>query len=108
MNIKDRFIMVEHKEDSEQYGIALTDEKYKGIIYSYGKVDFSPDKLGKLEGEEANISFEYNVFNNPTDIVIAEDSELQQLMGEILISMIKDVMEQNEQHRESNSEGSEG
>lgn len=97
--------MVEHRDDPEQYGIALTDDKYKGIIYSYGKVDMSPENFD-TDNPEADLKFEYNVFNNPTDINIAEDKELQQLMGEILVSMIKDVLEQNEQHREDNTAGS--
>lgn len=106
-DIKSKYIIVEHKDDPDQYGIALTEEKYKGIIYAYGKVDMRPENFS-TENPEANLNFEYTVFNNPTDIVIAEDAELQQLMGEILVTMIKDVMEQNEQHRENNTEGSEG
>lgn len=93
-NIKEKFMVVEHTDDPSLYGIALTETKYKGIIYRYGKVDLTEDAI-ETDSDMANINFEYEVLNNSTEIDIAKNSEIQQLMGEILVEMIKDTMQQD-------------
>lgn len=101
-DIKSKYVLLEHKEDPELVGITLTDEKYKGIIYSYGKVNFNADDI-KEEKETAELNFKYTILHNEHDYDVEGDPELKQLMGQILVSMIKETMS-SEQSGNDNSE----
>lgn len=110
IELSDKFMIVEHQDDPSLYGIALTQPEYKGIIYRYGKVDLAEQKIVTTE-DMANINFEYEVLNNSTDVVVEGNIKLQQLMGEILVSMIKDTLEQKkieETVQQDDTEESEG
>lgn len=103
MSIKDKFIVLEHKEDSTLVGITLTNEKYKGIIYTYGSVNFNVEDIVEKD-EIPELNFEYTVLNNEHDYDIEGDPEIKELMGQILVSIIMETIE-SEQSGNGDSEG---
>ena len=81
----------------------MTDEKYKGIIYTYGSVKFNVDDIVEKD-EILELNFEYTVLNNEHDYDIEGDSEMKELMGQILVSMIMETIE-SEQSGNGDSKG---
>jgi hypothetical protein len=69
--------------------IKLTEGKYSGIIYRYGKVDLLEDKKGTTR-----LKFEYHIVDN-NNYVINYD-ELHNIMGDILHELIVEGLSKNE------------
>lgn len=69
--------MVESRDDAIT-AIKLTEEPFKGIIFSYGKVDFIPDEIH----DKLTIKFDYEIHE---DIETAYDkAEFEQYIGDML------------------------
>ena len=71
--------------------IKLTDGKYKGVIYHYGKVGFAKDENpdGTLP-----MKFDFTVKMNPTDEVLDIDNkEFVDYIGDILIEIMEKQIE---------------
>jgi len=82
-----KYKLVVNSTDGEN-GIEITEGKYEGVIYTYGEVQFLP-----VEGDEApTINFTRAVRKCPEDMVdtISDDKEFNQIMGDILIEMLKE------------------
>jgi len=69
------------------YKILLTDGKYKGIIYTYGRVRLLE------EDNVLRVQFEYNIEDNPGGQVNA--AEFRQHIGDILIDMLEEGLLKN-------------
>ena len=65
--------------------IKLTEDPYKGIMYTYGQISFDED----LENDRAIIKFEYNI-HETADIIMndGELKEFEQYIGRILEELI--------------------
>ena len=71
--------------------IKLTDGKYKGVIYHYGKVGFAKDENpdGTLP-----MKFDFVVKVNPTDEILdVENNEFVDYIGDILIEIMEKQIE---------------
>jgi hypothetical protein len=70
----------------ENIPIRITEGKYEGLVYRYGKISFIE------EGEVLRCNFTYDVLENPKDIT--EDQELVDFLGEIVIDVLEDEMKE--------------
>jgi hypothetical protein len=95
-----QYKLIEHKNNDAIYTIQLTDGKYSGIIYEYGKVELTPFEQN---GEEAvKLSFDYTIHNEKMNVVngVVQNEEFdkvdfEQTIGEILSSLIEEGVQNN-------------
>src|SRR6056300_1539926 len=92
--------LVENDDVKDQWGVMITDGKYKGLVYNYGNVRFL-----ERDNDDAILQFEYNVLEK-IDIDmenLSEDDhvEFRKMIGDILVELIEDAVDykskQNEQ-----------
>ena len=69
------------------YKILLTDGKYKGIIYTYGRVRLLE------EDDVLRVQFEYNIQENPVGDV--NPTEFRSHIGDILVDMLEENLLKN-------------
>jgi hypothetical protein len=81
-NIKYLFVQ---KEGEEQTYIKLVEEKYLGIVYKYGNVQFAsePKEDGTLP-----MRFTYEIIKNPDEIKFNEQ-EFINYIGDILVELLE-------------------
>lgn len=77
----------------DQYWIELLEEPFEGIRYSYGKVEFIDPEL---EGDDATLKFDYNVYDQRLVLQLSEDTLFQQTIGDILVELIEKQLAANE------------
>ena len=79
--------LVVNAKDGEN-GVEITEGKYEGVIYTYGEVQFLPVE----EDTPPTINFTRAVRKCPDDMIdtISDDKEFNQIMGDILIEMLKE------------------
>lgn len=80
--VKYEFIDIE----DDTTGVKITKGKYKGMVWTYGKVSFD-------EGENLNLRFDYTVLENPNKI--KKSDKLHTTMGDILVEIIKSDLDSN-------------
>jgi hypothetical protein len=83
-----QFVVVENKRTGMD-AIKLTSEPYSGIIYTYGKVEFTPDE----ENSTLKIKFDYEILDYASkqfDLSIFES-----YIGEILTDLIHEGIAEN-------------
>ncbi len=89
--MKDNYTFVSRK-DEKWASIMLTDGKYKGVIYQYGKVSI-PDQ----EDENGNmpLSFMFNVidYNGFNEEEINSSVEFKNTLGDILVEILDEQLE---------------
>jgi hypothetical protein len=81
-------------------GVEIIDGEYKGLVYQYGKLQF-------VEGEP-QINFERTIRRLPENVEPSEDainellnnSNLQQLMGDILQEILQEQLSKEEINNE--------
>ena len=66
--------------------IRITEGKYEGLVYRYGKINFEED------GEFLRCNFDYDIIANPNGIT--EDQDLINFLGEIVIDVLEDEMKE--------------
>jgi hypothetical protein len=69
------------------YQVLLTDNKYKGIIYTYGRVRLLE------EDDHLRVQFEYNIHENPVGNI--QESEFRNHIGDILVDMLEENLLKN-------------
>tara|TARA_X000001036_G_scaffold358653_1_gene341188 strand:+ start:140 stop:454 length:315 start_codon:yes stop_codon:yes gene_type:complete len=83
-----KYKIVVNANDGEN-GVEITEGKYEGVIYTYGEVQFLP-----VEDEDSppTINFTRAVRKCPDEMkeTISDDTEFNQIMGDILIEMLKE------------------
>jgi len=70
----------------ENIPIRITEGKYKGLVYRYGKINFAEDN------NLLRCNFDYDIIENPNDIT--EDQDLINFLGEIVIDVLEDEMKE--------------
>ena len=70
---------------SENLPIRITEGKYKGLVYKYGKISFIE------EDEHLRCNFTYDLIENPNNIT--EDQELINFLGEIVVDVLDDEIQ---------------
>ena len=73
---------------NEQVPIRIMEGKYKDIVYQYGTIKFIE------EDDNLRCNFNYNIIENPNDI--EEDQNFVNQLGEILVEVLNDEMEETE------------
>jgi len=81
-NIKYLFVQ---KEGEDHTYIKLVEEKYLGIVYKYGKVQFAsqPKEDGTLP-----MRFDYEIIKNPDEIKF-DEQEFINYIGDILVELLE-------------------
>ena len=77
--------------EKEHYAIEIIDGVYQDLVYQYGKVQF-------VEGKP-EINFERTIRRCPEGMEVKEllkDSELNNLMGDILVEMLEEQVGRQE------------
>jgi hypothetical protein len=75
-------------EKKDTIAIQIEEGKYKGVIYNYGKVQFNG------EVDPPSMNFQYKILKSPPDVV--EDSDFNDILGDILVDIIEEQLEQGE------------
>ena len=70
----------------ENLPIRITEGKYEGLLYCYGKINFAE------ENKNLRCNFTYDIIENPNEI--NEDQELVDFLGEIVIDVLEDEMKE--------------
>lgn len=102
MNMKRKFeVLFDEYEDQELARIRIEEDGWEGLIYHYGKVDVSED------GDQATLSFEYDVDYVPENIDLDSLSEEDQksfetILGDIILQIIEEKQYSHE-NRGSNT-----
>ena len=82
------FVYVQRDKDDFSC-IKLTEGKFKDIIYHYGKVGFA----GKEDGQgKMPLKFDYTVLKNPNDIDTLDNQEFIDYIGDILIEIMEEQL----------------
>tara|TARA_R100000234_G_scaffold118515_2_gene99110 strand:+ start:472 stop:783 length:312 start_codon:yes stop_codon:yes gene_type:complete len=76
-------------EQRETVPIRITDGKYEGVAYQYGTIKFIE------EGENVRCNFTYTLIDNPNNI--EEDQDFINQLGEILVEVLNDEIEESEE-----------
>lgn len=100
-----KYTLIEHKNAEEQWAVMLSEGKYEGLVYKYGKIDFHESD----DQEVASLSFEYDILE-PIDIDVenltGEDyEEFKTMIGDILVELIEASIDYHE-NRNDNTEAS--
>ena len=96
MNTQDKNLHTDQKkskrytfaqEEGEDFScIKLTEGKYRGVIFHYGKVEFGKDE--NPDGTKS-MKFDFTVRLNPTDEVLDPDNkEFVNYIGDLLIELL--------------------
>jgi len=82
--INNRYLFVQ-KEGVDHTYIKLVEEKYSGIVYKYGRVQFAkePKEDGTLP-----MRFEYDIIQNPDEIKF-DQQEFINYIGDILVELLE-------------------
>jgi len=73
----------------EQVPIRITEGSYEGLVYQYGTIKFIE------EDENLRCNFTYNIIDNPNNI--EENQELVNYLGEILVEVLNDEIEETDE-----------
>ena len=74
------------KQGDEYSCIKLTEGKFAGVIYHYGKVSFAPET--ELKDGKLPMKFDYTVALNPTEHVLYDNQEFIHYIGDILLELL--------------------
>jgi nicotinamide mononucleotide (NMN) deamidase PncC len=69
--------------------VRLTDEPYKGIIFQYGKVSFTPDE----ENDKLHLKFEYDILDQNNKIF--KEEIFEKYIGDLLQQLIMQGVAEN-------------
>ena len=100
-----KYTLIEHKDAEDQWAVMLSEGKYEGLVYKYGKIDFHESN----DDEGATLSFEYDVLEPiDTDVenLTGKDyEEFKTLVGDILVELIEASIDYHE-NRNDDTEAS--
>ena len=82
------FVYVQRDKDDFSC-IKLTEGKFKDIIYHYGKVGFAGEEDGQ---GKMPLKFDYTVLKNPYDIDTLDNQEFIDYIGDILIEIMEEQL----------------
>ena len=89
---KSDYRVIPYIENSNSYQFKVTDNKYAGVVVTYGKVGLTEPMEG---GEQATLSFEYNL--HETGIYekdeLENSDEFQQYLGDMLVHFIENSLD---------------
>jgi len=74
------------KETSDFYSVQLLSGKWEGLVYTYGQVGIKENP----ESGGATLKFNYKIEDCPDGMVVFEDTELNNYLGEVLANIIEE------------------
>ena len=86
-----KYIFVQ-KEGADWTGIKLIDEKYKGVIFKYGKVGFGSEE--NPDGTRS-MKFDYDILFNPHETDL-DNKEFIDYIGDMLIEFLDEKLKKGE------------
>jgi len=85
-NLKKNYKFDDTDKTIQPVPIIITEGKYKGIKFQYGRIAFDEQK------DSMALKFDYNLIENPDEL--EEDQEFVNALGEILITVIEEEIEE--------------
>lgn len=107
-----KYIAVTNK-DTKESAYKLVEGSFEGVVWNYRNVKFpiynDKNELNLEEAENIPLSFDFDVFYNPFKKEDLETGEFASEIGDILIEILEDRLENGEirfntENRNSNSE----
>jgi len=79
-----QYVYAQNEKDDHTC-IKITDERFKDVIYKYGKVGFAgkENKAGEMP-----LKFDYTVMRNPNDLDLLDNQEFVDYIGDILVEIM--------------------
>ena len=78
------------KQGDEYSCIKLTEGKFAGVIYHYGKVSFAPET--ELKDGKLPMKFDYTVDKNPNNLILLDNEEFIDYIGDILLELLEEKL----------------
>ena len=83
------------KEGEEHSCVKITEGKFKDIIYHYGRVAFAPESEELPDGK-LPMKFDYTVRKNPNELILLDNKEFIDYIGDILLEILEDQLERGD------------
>ena len=83
------------KEGDKFSCIKITEGKFKDVIYHYGRVAFAPESEELPDGK-LPMKFDYTVRKNPNDLILLDNKEFIDYIGDILLELLADQLERGD------------
>ena len=93
-DIKDRYAFVDKPGDVKWTAIRIQGGKFDGVIYHYAKV-YMPDDIKENSDGTLPFQFEYNIIDNIGISREDFDEEFFTLIGDILVDIIDEQIEED-------------
>lgn len=74
------------KETSDFFSVQLLSGKWEGLVYTYGQVGIKEN----TEDGTATLKFNYKIEDCPDGMVVFEDVEFNNYLGEVLANIIEE------------------
>ncbi len=89
-----RYIFAQ-KEGEDHSCVKITEGKFKDIIYHYGRVAFAPESEELPDGK-LPMKFDYTVRKNPNELILLDNKEFIDYIGDILLEILEDQLERGD------------
>ena len=100
-----KYSFIEHRETGEK-AFMIDEGKFKGVIYAYENI--SVPKIEDLESTgEVPVSFKYNILRNSTDWDLEDNKEFGNVIGEIMMEVLAEAMENDRVNYENRNDNTE-
>ena len=83
------------KEGEEHSCVKITEGKFKDVIYHYGRVAFAPESEKQSDGK-LPMKFDYTVDKNPNNLILLDNKEFIDYIGDILLEILEDQLERGD------------
>ena len=83
------------KEVEEHSCVKITEGKFKDVIYHYGRVAFAPESEKQSDGK-LPMKFDYTVDKNPNNLILLDNKEFIDYIGDILLEILEDQLERGD------------
>ena len=83
------------KEGEEHSWVKITEGKFKDVIYHYGRVAFAPESEKQSDGK-LPMKFDYTVDKNPNNLILLDNKEFIDYIGDILLEILEDQLERGD------------
>ena len=93
----DSYSFVENASSQDEWHVKIKEGDYKGIVYKYGVIEIIEPEH---EADEARLKYQFKVVHLPQSLDFTEedlnqDVEFLNLLGDILLHIVEDAMENN-------------
>ena len=92
---KTRRYVFAQKEGEEHSCVKITEGKFKDVIYHYGRVAFAPESEKQSDGK-LPMKFDYTVDKNPNNLILLDNKEFIDYIGDILLEILEDQLERGD------------